>query len=56
MRLAGLVGAHRRRRRGSTRRNERQEPQPDLVRRDFTASGPDQLWVADLTQHMTGEG
>ena len=56
MRLAGLVGVHRRRLRGCTRRNERQEPRPDLVRRDFTASGPNHLWVADLTQHMTGEG
>lgn len=56
MRLAGLVGVHRRRLRGCTRRNERQEPRPDLVRRDFTASGPNRLWVADLTQHMTGEG
>jgi len=56
MRLAGLVGVHRRRLRGCTRRNERQEPQPDLVRQDFTASGPNRLWVADLTQHTTGEG
>ena len=56
MRLAGLVGVHRRRLRGCTRRDERQEPRPDLVRRDFTASGPNRLWVADLTQHMTGEG
>jgi len=56
MRLAGLVGVHRRRLRGCTRRDARRDPQPDLVRRDFTASGPNQLWVADLTQHATGEG
>jgi len=56
MRLAGLVGVHRRGRRGCTRRDERQQPRPDLVRRDFTASGPNRLWVADLTQHMTGDG
>lgn len=56
MRLAGLAGVHRRRLRGCTRPNERREPQPDLVRRDFTPSGPNRLWAADLTQHPTGEG
>jgi putative transposase len=24
-------------------------PAPDLVNRDFTASGPNQLWAADIT-------
>jgi len=24
---------------------------PDLVRRDFTAPAPDQLWVADFERH-----
>ncbi|HHV62239.1 MAG TPA: IS3 family transposase, partial [Firmicutes bacterium] len=33
MRKAGLVGVHRRRRRGMTRRNPAQEPAPDLVER-----------------------
>ena len=28
----------------------------DLVRRDFTADGPNRLWVADITEHRTGEG
>ncbi len=28
----------------------------DLVKRDFTAQGPDQLWLADITEHRTGEG
>jgi putative transposase len=28
----------------------------DLVRRDFTADAPNQIWVADLTEHWTGEG
>jgi transposase InsO family protein len=28
----------------------------DLVRRDFTASGPNQVWVTDLTEHRTAEG
>ena len=29
---------------------------PDLVRRDFTASGPNQLWVADFTYLRCWEG
>ncbi|MFJ4206643.1 IS3 family transposase [Streptomyces sviceus] len=28
----------------------------DLVRRDFTADGPNRLWLADSTEHATGEG
>jgi putative transposase len=28
----------------------------DLVRRDFTAAGPDQLWLTDITEHPTAEG
>jgi transposase InsO family protein len=28
----------------------------DLVRRDFTAAGPNQLWLTDLTEHRTSEG
>jgi putative transposase len=28
----------------------------DLVRRDFTAGSPNRLWLADITEHRTGEG
>jgi transposase InsO family protein len=28
----------------------------DLVKRDFTATAANQLWLADLTEHRTGEG
>jgi len=28
----------------------------DLVRHDFTAAGPNQLWLTDLTEHRTSEG
>ena len=28
----------------------------DLVKRDFTAQGPNQLWLVDITEHWTGEG
>jgi putative transposase len=56
MRQAGLAGAQRRRYRGTTRQNPASVPAPDLVQRDFTASAPDQLWVADITYVLTGEG
>ena len=50
MRLAGLVGAsHRYGGPTTTRRDKNVRPAPDLVDRDFTASGPNQLWVADIT-------
>ena len=47
------------RRRGfivTTRRDERQRPAPDLVKREFTADGPNQLWVADMTYVPTWAG
>ncbi|MGW1729424.1 IS3 family transposase [Streptomyces sp. NPDC002306] len=28
----------------------------DLVRRDFTADGPNRLWLADITEHAAGDG
>ena len=56
MRQAGLTGAQRRRYRGTTRQNRDAVAAPDLVQRDFTASAPDQLWVADITYVPTGEG
>jgi putative transposase len=41
---------------GSTTHNPRHTAAPDLVERDFTASEPNRLWVADLTRVPTGEG
>ena len=50
MRSAGLIGAsHRRGGPVTTRRDEAGRPAPDLVDRNVTASGPNQLWVADIT-------
>ncbi len=50
MREARLVGAcHRHSGPTTTRRNKAARPAPDLVDRNFTASGPNQLWIADLT-------
>lgn len=40
----------------STRQNPAASPAPDLVNRDFTASAPDRLWVADATCILCGEG
>jgi putative transposase len=56
MRAAGLVGCHRRRPRGLTRRDPQAMPAPDLVERAFTAQRPDQLWVADITSVPTWSG
>ena len=57
MRVAGLVGASRRR--GgpiTTQRDKQARPAPDLVDRDFQAAGPNQLWVADITYVPTAAG
>jgi putative transposase len=57
MRAAGLRGVSRRR--GfvvTTRRDPTQRPAPDLVNRQFTADGPNQLWVADMTYVPTWAG
>lgn len=49
MRTAQLAGVSRRKAYRTTRRARQARVVPDLVERDFTASGPDQLWVADIT-------
>ena len=56
MRTAGLVGVHRRRRTSPTRSIGRTLTAPDLVRRDFSAAGPDRLWVTDITYLPTAAG
>ncbi len=57
MRAQGLAGISRRRdQRGTTRRDAQAERPADLVRRQFRASRPDQLWVADITYIPTREG
>jgi putative transposase len=37
-------------------RAEAARPAPDLVERQFTAAGPDRLWVADITYVPTWAG
>jgi putative transposase len=57
MREAGLVGAsHRHGGPVTTRRDKEARPAPDLVDRKFTASGPNELWVADITYVPTVTG
>jgi putative transposase len=51
---AGIVSAHAR------KRGRWRKPGPpvheDLVERDFTATGPNRLWLTDITEHPTAEG
>jgi len=56
MRTLGIQGVRRGRRRFTTRRDPAAERAADLVQRDFTAAGPNQLWVTDLTYVATWSG
>ena len=51
----GLAGRKIRRRRGLTRPGNR-PAFPDFVRRDFSATAPDQVWAGDMTEIVTSEG
>ncbi|MGW7201316.1 IS3 family transposase [Streptomyces chryseus] len=55
MRQASLAGIRPRKGKG-TRRDPDAVRAPDLVKRDFTANGPNRLWVTDLTTVTTLEG
>ena len=56
MRVAGLQGVSRRRGVRTTWRSKEDAPAGDLVNRTFTATGPNQLWVADITYIPTWAG
>ena len=56
MRAAEIQGVSRRKRYGTTERQADARPAPDLVERNFTAAGPDELWVADITYIPTWSG
>jgi putative transposase len=56
MRELGIHGVRRGRQVFTTRRDDRAERPGDLVLRDFTATGPNQLWVTDLTYVATWAG
>jgi putative transposase len=57
MKVAGIEGVSRRRRKVRTTQSDPSAPRPpDLVERDFTASRPNDLWVTDLTYVPTWSG
>jgi putative transposase len=57
MRAAGLVGAKRRGKPWRTTKPDPAATRPrDLVKRDFTATEPNRLWVGDFTYVRTWEG
>jgi putative transposase len=56
MRRVGLVGVVRGKRRRSTIADQRAQRPADLVERDFTATAPNRLWVADFTYVATWSG
>jgi putative transposase len=56
MRKVSLQGCIRGRRKRTTRRDVRAVPAPDLVKRNFAAAAPNELWTADITYVHTREG
>jgi len=56
MRLAGIQGISRRKGFKTTQRDPQASGAPDLVERNFSASGPDELWVGDITYVPTYAG
>jgi putative transposase len=56
MKQLGIRGVTRSRRIRTTRPDDQASRPPDLVDRDFTARGPNQLWVTDLTYVPTWSG
>jgi len=56
MRVMGLAGATRAKKRWTTRADPAAVRAPDLVHRNFTADRPDALWVADFTYVSTWSG
>lgn len=56
LRDAGIQGRYRRRRRGCTVRAPDAQPATDLVNHQFDVTGPNRLWITDITEHPTLEG
>ena len=53
MREAGIQGIYRRKGRRNLVNAATEE---DLVKRQFTVTAPDRLWLTDITEHPTAEG
>ena len=56
MKAANLRGVSRRKYYRTTQRAKRVRPAPDLVQRNFSADGPNRLWIADITYILTWAG
>jgi len=56
MRVAGIRGASRSKKRFTTHADPAAVRAPDLVKRDFTAARPNEKWVADFTYCSTWSG
>jgi putative transposase len=56
MRAAGIAGVRRGKRVLTTKTDRGMPRHPDLVKRNFTATAPNQLWVTDLTFVATWAG
>lgn len=56
MRQMGIRGASRAKKRFTTRSDPEAVRAPDLVKRDFTATRPNEKWVADFTYCSTWSG
>jgi len=56
MRVEGLQGESRRKGTRTTIRGKEARQAPDLVDRNFTAEGPNRLWIADITYLPTWFG
>lgn len=56
MRDADIHGVSRRRRFATTTKDKHAQPAADLVNRNFSAKGPDRLWVSDITFIPTWAG
>lgn len=56
MKRAGLVPKMTRRFKLTTRQNPKAKAAPNLLKQNFTAAKPNQIWVADITYIRTWEG
>lgn len=56
MRSAAIAGVHLRKHWRTSTADPDAVAAPDLVDRDFTATAPNRLWVADFTYVRTGHG
>jgi len=56
MRELDLRGVQRGRKQFTTHADRNADRPPDLVKRDFTATAPNQLWLADITYCSTWDG